>query len=125
MTLGRYDDRNSLFTSGDIDELQISKGIARWTPNFTPPDNEYGPAGTPVANFTATRPWLLHNLSYPPGDACNALIRNNVRIAHAHVERAVHLLVRDVTGLLHPAEYIRGLDRIVEDKAILAQALEI
>jgi hypothetical protein len=33
----------SLFT-GWIDELRISKGIARWTSNFTPPIAEYAPA---------------------------------------------------------------------------------
>ena len=30
--------------SGYIDELRISKGIARWTSNFTPPTNAYGAA---------------------------------------------------------------------------------
>ena len=28
--------------NGYMDEIRISKGIARWTSNFTPPTNEYG-----------------------------------------------------------------------------------
>jgi len=28
--------------NGYIDEIRVSKGIARWTSNFTPPTNEYG-----------------------------------------------------------------------------------
>lgn len=40
--------------NGNIDEVRISKGIARWTANFTPPTHEYGPVVAPVANFTAT-----------------------------------------------------------------------
>jgi hypothetical protein len=39
----------STFWSGYIDELRISKGIARWTSDFTPPTEPYalaaGPAG--------------------------------------------------------------------------------
>jgi hypothetical protein len=31
--------------NGWIDELRISKGIARWTANFTPPTREYGGGG--------------------------------------------------------------------------------
>jgi len=31
------------FAASDIDELRISKGIARWTSNFTPPTAPYGP----------------------------------------------------------------------------------
>jgi len=40
--------------NGNIDEVRISKGVARWTSSFTPPDHEYGPAVAPVADFTAT-----------------------------------------------------------------------
>lgn len=32
---------NQHYFSGHIDELRISKGIARWTSNFTPPTEEY------------------------------------------------------------------------------------
>ena len=35
-----------------IDELRISKGIARWTSNFTPPDSEYGETLTQIATLT-------------------------------------------------------------------------
>jgi hypothetical protein len=37
--------------NGHIDELRISKGIARWTSNFTPPTSAYGPAGSTPVNF--------------------------------------------------------------------------
>lgn len=30
------------YLNGQIDELRVSKGIARWTSNFTPPTQEYG-----------------------------------------------------------------------------------
>lgn len=33
------------FMDGDLDEIRISKGIARWTSNFTPPSAAYGPGG--------------------------------------------------------------------------------
>jgi len=32
---------NGSYTNGWLDELRISKGIARWTANFTPPTGEY------------------------------------------------------------------------------------
>jgi len=35
---------NNNFT-GWMDEFRISKGIARWTANFTPPISEYGARG--------------------------------------------------------------------------------
>jgi len=33
---------NAYYHKGWLDELRISKGIARWTANFTPPDRAYG-----------------------------------------------------------------------------------
>jgi hypothetical protein len=33
------------FFAGWMDELRISKGIARWTANFTPPTEPYAPVG--------------------------------------------------------------------------------
>lgn len=39
--LGRQDIRNNYYVNGYIDELRISKGIARWTSNFTPPAGAY------------------------------------------------------------------------------------
>lgn len=33
---------------GWLDELRVSKGIARWTANFTPPTGEYGGGGSPT-----------------------------------------------------------------------------
>ncbi len=34
------------FLNGNLDEIRISKGIARWTSNFTPPTEEYTPSIT-------------------------------------------------------------------------------
>jgi hypothetical protein len=46
-TIGRYGDYNDLFFNGWIDEFRYSKGIARWTGNFTPQSSAYGEASTP------------------------------------------------------------------------------
>lgn len=42
LSIGRLGEYNGLYYSGWVDELRISKGIARWTANFTPPTGEYG-----------------------------------------------------------------------------------
>lgn len=39
--LGIYKYLNTYYFSGWIDELRVSKGIARWTSDFTPPTREY------------------------------------------------------------------------------------
>jgi len=42
LTVGRfYIDSDSLYLNGYLDELRVSKGIARWTSNFTPPSEAY------------------------------------------------------------------------------------
>ena len=41
-------DRTSVYFTGYIDELRISKGIARWTEAFTPPSAEYTEASPVV-----------------------------------------------------------------------------
>jgi hypothetical protein len=44
------DETNGRYYNGNIDEFRFSKGIARWTANFTPPAGPYGPPqGTPAA----------------------------------------------------------------------------
>jgi hypothetical protein len=48
---GNYSSTNLI---GNLDEFRISKGIARWTSNFTPPTSEYGPTGTETPTATAT-----------------------------------------------------------------------
>ena len=61
------------YFNGYLDELRISKGIARWTSNFTPPANPYGQgitfdAGTAgeanSAKITITKPTDLSNVQY-------------------------------------------------------------
>lgn len=52
--IGGINGYSSSSLNGNIDEVRISKGIARWTASFTPPDHEYGPVVAPVANFTGT-----------------------------------------------------------------------
>lgn len=41
LQIGRF---NNVYFAGYIDELRISKGIARWTSEFTPPSTPYGGA---------------------------------------------------------------------------------
>ena len=41
LTIGRAGGAGLIYTTGYIDELRISKGIARWTANFTPPTKAY------------------------------------------------------------------------------------
>jgi hypothetical protein len=42
------------YLNGWIDELRISKGIARWTSDFTPGTDEYIPTPTSTSTFTST-----------------------------------------------------------------------
>jgi hypothetical protein len=42
--IGRYADSAGGYMYGYIDEVRVSKGIARWTSDFTPPSAAYAPA---------------------------------------------------------------------------------
>jgi len=54
VTIGGLPDGSFSF-NGWIDEMRVSKGVARWTANFTPPTSEYTFATpTPIATFTPT-----------------------------------------------------------------------
>lgn len=46
-SLGLNSDLSTTDFSGHIDEVRVSKGIARWTANFTPPTSAYDSAGFP------------------------------------------------------------------------------
>ncbi len=46
---GRIGEYASNTWNGWLDEIRVSKGIARWTANFTPPTSAYAPAAT--SNF--------------------------------------------------------------------------
>ena len=50
VSIGRLGSRAALYTNGWIDEFRFSKGIARWTVNFTPPTAPYGQS---TGNFLA------------------------------------------------------------------------
>lgn len=45
--------------AGWIDEFRISKGVARWTSNFTPPTGEYGPDGRVTTFLTSGTSWTV------------------------------------------------------------------
>ncbi|MGE5417704.1 MAG: LamG-like jellyroll fold domain-containing protein [Acidobacteriota bacterium] len=64
--IGGFSD--SSFVNGYIDEFRISKGIARWTGNFTPPTAQYGPVVS-VTGVTLNQ----HSLSLTAGGATGAL----------------------------------------------------
>lgn len=45
VVIGRWSvTENNYYINGHIDEVRISKGIARWTANFTPPTSAYAPS---------------------------------------------------------------------------------
>ena len=47
LSIGRDDEYVTGWFNGWIDEFRISKGIARWTANFTPPTQAYGGTARP------------------------------------------------------------------------------
>jgi len=54
LTIGRYGNYDGFYFNGWIDEFRFSKGIARWTSNFTPPTMEYPiitSIGSKIINF--------------------------------------------------------------------------
>jgi hypothetical protein len=46
ITIGAGEGGTGQFLNGWLDEFRVSKGIARWTSNFTPPTQEYEPPFT-------------------------------------------------------------------------------
>jgi hypothetical protein len=47
-----YDPANNKYHNGWLDEFRVSKGIARWTANFTPPTLEYGVGAGQFINWS-------------------------------------------------------------------------
>jgi hypothetical protein len=45
--IGRYGSSSDIYLDGWMDEIRVSKGIARHTSNFTPPTSEYARFGDP------------------------------------------------------------------------------
>lgn len=60
MTFGRSG-ANGLYLHGWEDEIRVSKGIARWTANFTPPVVEY-PQATGGTPYEIATPWHTEDL---------------------------------------------------------------
>lgn len=50
-TIGRVGELSAQFYNGWIDEFRFSKGIARWTANFTPPTSAYAPPSSGGIGF--------------------------------------------------------------------------
>jgi hypothetical protein len=50
VNIGQFATGNNL--NGWLDEFRVSKGVARWTTSFTPPNNEYGVGGNQVIWFS-------------------------------------------------------------------------
>lgn len=48
LSIGRSGAHDDLYYQGDIDELRITKGVARWTSDFTPSTAAYGHADSDV-----------------------------------------------------------------------------
>lgn len=81
VTIGRQGNQSSYYFPGYIDEMRVSKGIARWTSNFTPPAAPASPAGFGVplnltnngsvtfssdgASFNGSSQWLSGTLTCP------------------------------------------------------------
>ena len=61
LAVGRIGENNGYYFNGWIDELRISKGIARWTANFTPETGEYGPEGQPTKKRFGGVPFVTPN----------------------------------------------------------------
>jgi hypothetical protein len=53
--IGRlYTNGNGEYLTSHMDEIRISKGVARWTGDFTSPQNQYGTEDTPTYTPTTT-----------------------------------------------------------------------
>ena len=57
VVIGRaYTGIDDYYLKGWLDEVRASKGIARWTANFTPPGGPYGP---PEGGFISIGPYMM------------------------------------------------------------------
>ena len=61
LKIGSYSGSGNLWFKGNLDEPRISKGIARWTSNFTPPTSAYA-GGTIVQKFDISASQPAQNL---------------------------------------------------------------
>ena len=107
---------------GWVDELRISKGIARWTADFTPPTEEYGTepneppiagAGSDVVAYAGDEIALDGSYSYDPDGTIISWVWRSLSdpeapivaegevttmTAHGYVEELVELTVTDNRG---------------------------
>ena len=56
LTIGSNGGANDHLLNGWLDEIRVSKGIARWKANFTPPTAAYSPSALPL---TSSRYWTF------------------------------------------------------------------
>jgi len=66
---GRHTDGTNDYFPGHFDEVRVSKGVARWTANFTPPTKEYYtllPSGIHVGSEPAMYKWKKKGFIYIP-----------------------------------------------------------
>ena len=53
LSIGRYGGYNGNYFTGLIDEVQISKGVAKWTSNFTPPTDHVSNVTTNTTSYAS------------------------------------------------------------------------
>jgi hypothetical protein len=64
IVIGKLSQYTGFDFTGYIDEFRVSKGIARWTSNFTPPTTEYVGSPTIPTNFSLVPGYTVANFSW-------------------------------------------------------------
>lgn len=100
------------YIDGQIDEFRYSKGIARWTSNFTPPSEHYYPSPTPtVTSISVTdTPTFTPR---PPYAEATAYIDSRITYGEAAVTISIAglCLVVIIAGLIALGLYIGQRER--------------
>lgn len=83
VAIGRLGEFDGQYLNGWVDEFRFSKGIARWTANFTPPTTEYsGPSATVIwtpdaASATPSDGYVVADETLGTGTISYSLSRDN------------------------------------------------